>query len=217
MPSIRGIDRKPIPQNRIDKMLLIRERLLEQITPPERAFYRVAEKIQIASGTRFFKQAVIHITAKTAFVADCYFPDFRLVVEIDGPSHSKPGAKRSDDRRAQAMRKLRISTLRFTNQKATDSPRSVLAQTVHALLDAQHARRSVQRTLRKAWKHAQHPPEDAPETALPYFKKSRKPSPSQTTKYTEHVIERTRKKKAQRHTTIPERALAPAGPPRLAP
>ncbi len=49
------------------------------------------------------------------YVLDFYAPSIRLAVEIDGPSHSKPGARERDRIRQEYIEGFGIHFLRFTN------------------------------------------------------------------------------------------------------
>lgn len=52
--------------------------------------------------------------AQKAF-ADFYFPDHNLIVEVDDPGHLKKEAKAKDALRTEALGKLGLRVIRFTN------------------------------------------------------------------------------------------------------
>jgi very-short-patch-repair endonuclease len=57
---------------------------------------------------------------------DAYWPELRLVVEVDGPGHERPRAKRRDRRRDLERRKAGYVVLRFTDVEIEQQPRMVL-------------------------------------------------------------------------------------------
>ena len=64
---------------------------------------------------------------------DAYWPDLRLVVEIDGPNHTRPPTLRADGSQRPAARRERASTvLRFTEFELERRPGDVVAALVRA-------------------------------------------------------------------------------------
>lgn len=69
---------------------------------------------------------------------DAYWPEQRLVLEIDGyGAHSSPWAHEPDRRKDLDLRARRIDVIRVSARQALDAPESVLAAVVRALADAE--------------------------------------------------------------------------------
>jgi very-short-patch-repair endonuclease len=66
---------------------------------------------------------------------DAYWPEFRLVVEVDGPGHERPRARRRDRKRDRELRAAGYVVLRFTDIAIERQPRAVLA-TLDAVMRA---------------------------------------------------------------------------------
>jgi hypothetical protein len=58
---------------------------------------------------------------------DCHWPDRMLVVEVDGPGHERPAAKRADARRDRKLRASGYDVVRFTDVEIERRPEDVLA------------------------------------------------------------------------------------------
>ena len=63
---------------------------------------------------------------------DSYWPDLRLVVEIDGPNHTRPPSLRADASRDRLLAESEITVLRFTEFELERRPEDVLAALVRA-------------------------------------------------------------------------------------
>ncbi len=63
---------------------------------------------------------------------DSYWPDLRLVVEIDGPNHTRPPSLRADGSRDRLLAESEITVLRFTEFELERRPGDVLAALVRA-------------------------------------------------------------------------------------
>jgi hypothetical protein len=61
---------------------------------------------------------------------DCLWPDHRLVVEVDGPGHSRPRTRREDQRRDRELIAAGYRVLRFTDQQIELRPADVVAALV---------------------------------------------------------------------------------------
>jgi hypothetical protein len=59
---------------------------------------------------------------------DCYWPDRKLIVEVDGPGHERPSQKREDARRDKVLRAAGYTVLRFTDVEIEQRPADVLAR-----------------------------------------------------------------------------------------
>ena len=57
---------------------------------------------------------------------DFRWPDRRLVVEVDGPGHNRPGQRRIDARRDRKLRAAGYTVLRFTDVEIEQRPGEVL-------------------------------------------------------------------------------------------
>src|SRR4051812_7998300 len=60
--------------------------------------------------------------------ADCHWPSRKLVVEVDGPGHRRPTARRVDRRKDDAWRAAGYTVLRFTDVEINERPSEVLAR-----------------------------------------------------------------------------------------
>jgi hypothetical protein len=60
--------------------------------------------------------------------ADCHWPAWRLVVEVDGPGHKRPTARRTDRRKDAAWRAAGYTVLRITDIEINERPTDVLAR-----------------------------------------------------------------------------------------
>jgi hypothetical protein len=58
---------------------------------------------------------------------DAYWPEFKLVVEVDGPRHDRPRARRRDRRLDRELRAAGYTVLRFTDIEVEQRPASVVA------------------------------------------------------------------------------------------
>jgi very-short-patch-repair endonuclease len=90
----------------------------QQPTPPERALWMALRAGQI-DGLKFRRQAVLG-----RYIADFYCPAVRLVVEVDGATHTDPAVDRD---RTKWLRSQRISVLRFWNNEVMINLPGVLA------------------------------------------------------------------------------------------
>jgi hypothetical protein len=59
---------------------------------------------------------------------DFLWPDRRLVVEVDGPGHLRPAARRNDARRDDKLRAAGYAVLRFTDADINQRPSEVIAR-----------------------------------------------------------------------------------------
>ena len=59
------------------------------------------------------------------YIVDFYCPEKKLVVEIDGPAHSKKENKEYDKVRENYLNSLSIKVLRFTNLEVNADPEKV--------------------------------------------------------------------------------------------
>ncbi|HEY6887388.1 MAG TPA: DUF559 domain-containing protein [Solirubrobacter sp.] len=61
------------------------------------------------------------------YEVDAYWPELRLVVEVDGPGHERPRARRRDRKRDRDLRAAGYDVLRFTDVEIEREPESVRA------------------------------------------------------------------------------------------
>lgn len=67
------------------------------------------------------------IIGKYSFIADFYFPDYSLIIEIDGKYHNTKERRRYDKWRDSLFKQERsIKTLRFTNNQVKIRPHKVI-------------------------------------------------------------------------------------------
>ena len=64
---------------------------------------------------------------------DAYWPQFKLVVEIDGPGHDRPRARRRDRRIDRKLRAAGYTVLRFTDKEIERRPEAVVAGVYDAM------------------------------------------------------------------------------------
>jgi very-short-patch-repair endonuclease/DNA modification methylase len=87
-----------------------RRALRREMTPPEKQLWYALRKGQL--GFKFRRQHPIG-----PYIADFYSREAHLVVEIDGATHSEPGAMEYDYQRDAYMRSLGLDILRFSAQE----------------------------------------------------------------------------------------------------
>jgi very-short-patch-repair endonuclease len=75
-------------------------------------------------------------TGAVVALADLCFPDQRLVVEVDGPSHWLPGAAARDRRRDRQLHDLGWRVLRFAVYEVDEDLDAVVAEVLRALASA---------------------------------------------------------------------------------
>ena len=63
---------------------------------------------------------------------DAYWPEFKLVAEIDGPGHARPRARRRDARRDMQLRAAGCTVVRFTDIEVEQRPDEVLSRLLAA-------------------------------------------------------------------------------------
>src|SRR5688572_9985234 len=89
-------------------------KLRRKSTKAEQAFWKIVRN-RGALGLKFRRQHPIG-----PFFADFYCHEFRLVVEIDGFSHTLPGASKRDERSTLYLEKEGYRVLRFTDERSDD-------------------------------------------------------------------------------------------------
>ena len=97
-----------------------RRRLRKDSTVPEQQIWRLLRDRQL-SGYKFRRQHGLG-----PYVVDFYCPKFRLVVEIDGDSHSSLKAQAYDARRTAYFRLFGMEVIRFMNAEVGENPTAVV-------------------------------------------------------------------------------------------
>ena len=87
-----------------------RQALRSNMTEPEEKLWQILRGKQM--GVKFRRQHGIG-----HYIADFYCPELKLVIEVDGDSHSSADAQAYDAIRHDFMTSLGITTLRFTNDE----------------------------------------------------------------------------------------------------
>ncbi len=60
------------------------------------------------------------------YILDCYCPNARLVVELDGDSHATPEAEQYDEERQRYLVARGILVLRFWNTELAENPEGII-------------------------------------------------------------------------------------------
>ena len=81
------------------------------MTPCEKLLWKRL-KGQNIRGAKFRRQHPIEF-----YIADFYCHEIRLVIEVDGPYHSKTDQKQHDENRSAALERFDIKVIRFTNDE----------------------------------------------------------------------------------------------------
>lgn len=99
----------------------------------------IAAHLKGSAGTKSEKEDAFHALVRgrprkpianvkvLGFEVDAYWPELRLVVEVDGLGHERPRAKRRDRRQDRALRAAGYTVLRFTDVEIEQRPGDVLA------------------------------------------------------------------------------------------
>ena len=88
------------------KIYLDAERMRNKPTKAEKLLFDELTKLKLD----FCSQAVLH-----GFIADFYFTNVKLTVEVDGPSHQRKEQKIRDVLKTRVLSQYGIDTLRVTN------------------------------------------------------------------------------------------------------
>jgi len=112
---------EPITQAFSDWIAQTQRKLLKAFPPAERAFCRIVDKMRsrlprcCASPLQYTRQKYFKVAPSVVFFGDFYFRNARLLVEIDGPSHSGGMAKEKDRWRSELITAWKVTTSRLTN------------------------------------------------------------------------------------------------------
>ena len=106
-------------------------KLRRRQTRAERAFGKIAKRLEKRYKTRFWKQVVL-----LGWIADFWCPKLKLVIEIDGKTHK--GREAYDTNRANVMEdELGAQTVRFTNAEVLTNP-AIVEYRMRELIKARH-------------------------------------------------------------------------------
>lgn len=97
-----------------------RQHLRNNATVPERTLWQLLRGKQL--GVKFRRQHGIG-----HYIVDFYCPERRLVIELDGESHSSDTAQDYDRQRDNYLNSLGLRVIRFTNEQLAENPEGVYA------------------------------------------------------------------------------------------
>jgi very-short-patch-repair endonuclease/predicted transcriptional regulator of viral defense system len=92
-----------------------------------------------SAGTKSDKEDLFHALSRGRFPkgianvkvlgheVDAYWPEFKLIAEVDGPPHERPRAKRRDRRRDRELKAAGFTVLRFPTAEIEQRPEDVAA------------------------------------------------------------------------------------------
>ena len=92
-----------------------------------------------SAGSKSEKEDAFHALARGRFPkgianvkvlgheVDVFWPEFKLIAEVDGPPHERPRAKRRDRRRDRELRAAGYTVLRFPTAEIEQRPETVVA------------------------------------------------------------------------------------------
>ena len=101
------------------KVQLARE-LRRRATAAEAALWQYLRR-KALGGWRFRRQHVV-----AGFIADFYCPALELAIEVDGAAHD--GRSDEDEVRQEALERLGVAVLRFTNDEVLGDPDAVCSR-----------------------------------------------------------------------------------------
>ena len=103
--------------------------LRKNITPAEKLLWEELRKNKL-DGCKFRRQHIIHykqsMNGDKYFIADFYYPELKLIIEVDGPIHKFQ--KSADRRRDEILDVLGYKLLRFTNKEVNNDLSQVIDQ-----------------------------------------------------------------------------------------
>lgn len=111
--------RKKKPKEKSDNSDKFRNELIKKATGAELKFKQFLDKNMVAY--KFQKIVYVSIDCKQKFyIADFFFKQYNLIVELDGGYHSTPDQKIKDDMRTMHLRRSGYFVLRFDNSRTDD-------------------------------------------------------------------------------------------------
>ena len=106
-----------------------RQRLRNNATKAEKLLWRYLRARRL-SGSKFRRQQGIG-----TFIVDFYCPEYRLAIEIDGPTHLTKEEREYDLMRENFIKQFGIRVIRFTNEEVYRNLDAVLARIAEELED----------------------------------------------------------------------------------
>lgn len=99
------------------------KKLLAAFPAGERNFCRILDKLRSRMNRRwqtrlaYTRQKYFLVADHVVFFGDFYFPNMRLLVEIDGSSHVGRAAREADEWRSRLISTWRVTTARISNME----------------------------------------------------------------------------------------------------
>ena len=125
-------------------------RAIGKPTVAELAFMKLISPVCAKTGVRYVKQAIFYVTGGISFRADFVFRDHRLIVEIDGASHSRQMEEDAWRDRV-LLEVVGMYTLRLTNEDVTTRYLVARMRVLNALLARPSGRRAELEAYREAF------------------------------------------------------------------
>jgi hypothetical protein len=148
---------QPIKLNALRTVKMYQKRSLRAPTKSELAFMRLMGPLYKATKITYIKQPIWYITEGISFRSDFVFRKFKLIVEIDGYSHSK--TKEVDIWRDRVLNELaNMTTIRFTNEEVTNRFMLVRMKVLNNLINSQYGDSSYKKRLFNFMKDQQYHP-----------------------------------------------------------
>ncbi len=114
-------DAEPISRRYEMQVERFRKNLAKRQTSAEIQFRKaVASPLFFRCRVRYVAQRVFHISDLVAFIADFYFPNFHLAVELDGRQHTSVRGRARDQWRDALLANAGIGVLRIKNADLSD-------------------------------------------------------------------------------------------------
>lgn len=96
-----------------------------QVIKVDRDYYSHAENF-IALETQIMRVNVVRQYSIGSYLADFYFPEINVVLEIDGYFHNNPEAEKHDDIRNKFMNQKGFTVVRVTGKLAKNNPSGII-------------------------------------------------------------------------------------------
>ncbi len=140
---LRAKSGEPVSQKFLDWIQSTQKKLLRAFPPGERAFCRILDKMRSRMPRRchrrlfYTRQKYFMVADGIVFFGDFYFCNARLLVEIDGASHSGPSAAERDRWREELISAWKVGTVRLDNDRVTSGDfREVESWFIDSIADA---------------------------------------------------------------------------------
>jgi very-short-patch-repair endonuclease len=131
--KINNID-AVLTEERVLQVLGYKHKLITRQTEHEKKFYRLLLEAREINESQNKQRNTIHkqhifIEGRTAYIADFYLPNYKLVFEIDGMHHKNQ--KEYDSQRTKFINEKGIKVVRFWNYEL-DAP-NIIEMIIHSL------------------------------------------------------------------------------------